>query len=163
MNDPKRSQKTVKIIIIVGIILVALLIFQAGTYVGFRRGVFASNWGSAYQHRFDDPHSIFAPFMSDPDDMNPHGVVGKIISVHLPTMMIKGKASTERIVILSTTTTIRLMHGQASTSDLVAGSQVIVTGNPGSQGQIDADFIRILSQPSTSSRQNISRVVNGSE
>ena len=61
--------------------------------------------------------------------------------------MIKGQNSAEQVVTVSPTTTIRFMHNLASTSDLVPGNQVIVIGEPESNGSINASFIRVIPPP----------------
>ena len=144
MKNYLQTNTVSKMILALAIILVILLIFQAGVAVGYRRGAFSSNWSSAYGRGLDDPRSIFAPFVHDSDDINPHGAVGDIVSVRLPGMMIKGPNSAEQVVTISPTTTVRFIHSVASTSDLTPGSQVIVIGEPQGNGSIDATFIRIM-------------------
>ena len=139
------KSKTFSIIIYaVGGLLVALFIFQAGIFVGYRSAAFSIRWNNAHNGDIRDPQSIFAPFGRDMDDMNPHGAIGEIISVQLPEMMVKGSSGNEVIILIGSTTSIRSMRNQASTSDLVAGEQVVTIGVPDENGQIQAAFIRII-------------------
>lgn len=148
MKDYFQSHTISKIIAVLAGLLLILLIFQAGVLVGYRRGQFASNWTAAYgPGMMGEPRSIFAPFMHDGDDVNPHSSIGEVVSVKLPSIMIKGANSAEQIVTVSPTTTIRYMHTNASTSDLVPGSQVLVIGEPEDNGSIDAVLIRIMPMP----------------
>ena len=94
-----------------------------------------------------DPRSIFAPFGRDMDDMNPHGAIGEIISVHLPQIMVKGASGNEEIVLLSATTSIRNMRAAATPRDLRVGQQIVTVGAPDEQGQLHAIFIRIMPTP----------------
>ena len=144
MKNYFQSNVVSKIILILAALLVILLIFQAGIMVGYRRGFFASNWNGAHGQIMDEPDSIFAPFVHDSDDINPHGAVGNIVSVRLPSILIKGPNSAEQVITISSTTAIRFIHSNASTSDLVPGNQVIIIGEPKDNGSISAAFIRIM-------------------
>lgn len=147
MKNYFQSPAVSKVILALAILLVILLIFQVGVLVGYRRGIFSSDWNSAYDRGMDDPHFIFAPFIHDGDDINPHGTIGQIVSVHLPSLLIKGSTTAEQTITISSSTTLRFMHSTASTADLAPGDQVIVIGEPQQNGTIDAVFIRIMSQP----------------
>ncbi|MBU6231160.1 MAG: hypothetical protein KGI45_02740 [Patescibacteria group bacterium] len=137
---------TSKIILALAALLVILLSFQAGVTVGYRRGSFATNADTGMVREFQNPRSFFASFFHDGDDSNPNGAVGRIISVSLPTFMLKGPTS-EQIVNISPTTTIRIFRDLASSSALQAGQEAIVIGNPGENGQINAVFVRIMPRP----------------
>ena len=128
-------------------LLLALIIFQAGIFVGYRQAEFSSHWRDSYTMSFNDPRSAFAPFMRDQDDATPHGVVGEIASVSLPEIMVKGTGTAEEVVLVSTTTSIRNFRQDGVASDLKAGEQVIVIGTPNDSGQIEASFIRIVPPP----------------
>ncbi|MFA6554654.1 MAG: hypothetical protein WCS89_04090 [Candidatus Paceibacterota bacterium] len=137
-----------KIIGGLGILLIALVIFQAGAFVGYHKGAFSSNWNNNYMMRdADDPRSFFAPFMHRGDDINPHGAVGEIVSMNLPLVMIKGPNRAEEVIIVGTSTTIRNFRQTVSASDLSIGSQVVVIGEPNDKGQIQAELVRIMPTP----------------
>lgn len=147
-----QSHAISRIILMLSGLLVVLLVFQAGIYVGFRKAAFSYDWNMAYFRGTDDPHSILAPFMRDADDLNPHGAVGEIVRVALPTIMVKGDSAAEEIVTISPTTTIRYAHMPATTTDLRSGQNVVVIGVPDENGRIEAVFVRILSpMPSSGS------------
>jgi hypothetical protein len=139
-----QSKHFSRIIYIIGAILVALIVFQAGIFVGYRIAAFSINWDNAHNGNARDPRSIFAPFSRDADDMNPHGTIGEIISIQLPEIMVKGSSGNETIVLIASTTSIRNMRNQASASDLKIGMQIVTVGTPDEQGQIHATFIRII-------------------
>ena len=85
-----------KIIAILSIILIALIIFAAGIFVGYYKATFSHDLDDVYRQGFNNPESPFAPFMHGPDDINSHGVVGQIVSINLPnSIMIKGIQSAE--------------------------------------------------------------------
>lgn len=134
-----------KIIFILVIILAALLIFETGFVVGFRKAAFSFNWNRNYMMgNIGDPRSFMAAFMHDNDDVNPHGAVGEIISVKLPSILVKRSGGAEEIINIGPDTAIRNLRQMASTSDLTLHKQVIVIGEADEKGQIDATLIRIL-------------------
>ena len=143
-----QSKHFSKIIYTIGGLLIALIIFQAGIFVGYRNAAFSINWDKAHYGNARDPRSIFAPFGRDADDMNPHGAIGEVISIKLPLVMIKGQSGNDAIVLIDSTTSIRSMRNQASTSDIKIGDQIVTVGTPDDQGQIHATLIRIMPQSS---------------
>ncbi|MFA6601542.1 MAG: hypothetical protein WCT02_01600 [Candidatus Paceibacterota bacterium] len=139
------TQPANKIISILAVLLIVLLILQAGMVIGFRKAAFACNWDRSLSLSPRDPRSFMAPFMmGNRDNFNPHGVVGEIISTNFPTIMVKEPDAAEKIVMIGNGTTIRYMHATASTSDLETGSRVIIIGNPDDNGRIKASLIRLL-------------------
>ena len=142
-----QSNTVAKVLFILGALLVILIVFQAGLFVGYRQGAFSSNWDNSLGRDIRDPHSFFAPFIRDGEDAIPHGSAGEIISVKLPLIMLKSVNGTEQIVVLSPTTTIRSLRDAASTSELSIGKNVIVIGEPGNDGEIEASFVRIIPPP----------------
>ncbi len=140
-----------KLVITIAILIVMMLIFQAGVTVGYHKARFSNSWNKTIASDMDDQHSIFYPFMPDKDDRNPHGAIGEIVSIKIPSLMVKGPNNFEEIVIIGPETAIRSLHTQASTSDLVIGSHIIAIGSPDEQGAIHAAFIRIMPAPPSGS------------
>jgi hypothetical protein len=147
MKDFFTSHKVSGIVVVLGSILVILLIFQAGIVVGYHEGAFTHAWSDDYYRGSNDPRSLLAPFMHGGSDGNPHGAAGQILSVQLPELMIKNPDSSEQVVIVSATTTIRILHDSATSTELKAGEGVIVIGMPDESGRIQASFIRIIPKP----------------
>lgn len=141
MNEFFKSPRFKSIIYLLALLLIALVIFQAGVFVGFRRATFSYQWDNNYVH---DPRSVFAPFMHDSDEPNPHGTFGQVVSANYPEIMVKGPNTPEQIVILGPGTAIRRFHDAGTTTDLKAGTQVIVVGSPNEKGEIQASFVRIM-------------------
>lgn len=142
-----QSKRFAKIIYVIGGLLIALVVFQAGIFVGYRIATFSMNWDRARGANIHDPRSIFAPFGRDMDSMNPHGAIGEIISIQLPQIMVKGPSGNEVIVLMGTTTSIRNMRQEVSTSDLQLGQHIVTVGSPDEEGQIHATLIRIVPSP----------------
>jgi len=158
MDNFLKSKTTTRLIVIIGLIIIALVIFQAGVFVGYKHGEYSRARNYGYGRGMDDPHSMFAPFMRGNDDASPHGAVGEIVKLALPnSILIKGRDSAEQVVTLSATTTIRFIHGEASPTDLKTGQRIIVIGSPGDNGQIDAVFIRIFPVPDATTTNNLNK------
>jgi len=149
MNTIEKIKKyfsTVRILPTLGFACIAFIIFWAGMAVGYKKAMFSYRWHSNYAQQFAQNGSPFAlPSDSDEDNMpNPHGAFGMIVSVHLPTMMIKGPVEAEKTIIITNDTTVRDIHNQAASTTLINGQNVVVIGEPDDQGRIVASFIRIL-------------------
>jgi len=158
-KDFFQSNAISKIIGILAILLIILIIFQAGFIVGYHKGAFSSNWNRNYVMRgVNNPESSFAQLFHDNDDVNPHGVIGQIVSMDLPVIMNKGPGRAEEVVIINKDTIIRNFKDMATTSDLEIGKALIVIGEPNDKGEITASLIRIMpSPPSIMSSSTITR------
>ncbi len=141
-----------KALCVIGAIIVAILIFQAGVFVGFKKANFSYKWGENYHRNFGGPRSGFmAPFMTDfmmgKDFLNSSGAFGKIIKIELPTMIIQGQNEAEKSVLIKEDTIIRRFNENIGSDNLKAGDQIVVIGEPNDKGQIEAKLIRVM--PST--------------
>ena len=156
MNNPIKSQSVSRLIAILGVLLVALLIFWAGTAVGSREARFSRDWENNYLGQFGGPGSPFVPQGGRDDSfMSAHGAFGDIVGVRLPEIVVKGAAESEKTVIVGGATVIRRSHALATTTDLAPGETVIVIGEPDSKGDIQASLIRIVpTAPMNTAPQN---------
>ncbi len=138
------SKLFLKIIYILAAVIVASAIFSAGVFVGFHRASFEGAWGEHYLENFGTPprgklDSVSRHFS------NPHGAVGSIIQVSLPTIIVKDNDGTEKIILIADNTDIEIgRDGEGDTSDLQVDAPIVVIGNPNDQGQIEAKFIRVM-------------------
>lgn len=147
INDFLQSKKYSKLITALGILLSALVVFGAGVFVGYRKAEFSYHWSNNYYRDFGGPHSPFG--ISDGDDNAPipHGAFGTVIGVNLPTFAVKGPNEAEKVIIIGPQTVIRSLRNPATTTDIHTGQSVIIIGEPDSQGQINASFVRIVPLP----------------
>lgn len=139
-----------KLIVVLGVLLVALVIFVAGAAVGYRHAVFSNRWYGNYARGFDSPLSPFAPFMHDGDDLNPHGTFGDIVSFDPPYLMVKGQSQAESVITVGPGTVIRRIRAFGTTTDLMPGERVVIIGTPDDNGRIQASFIRVMPGPASS-------------
>ena len=130
--------------VIIALIL-ALIIFQAGVTVGFRKAHFAKSWNDNYYKNFGpNRHGVTGPMPGQ--FPNAHGTVGKIISTSGSILIVEDRG-TEKTVSITDTTKIRKQNTDGISSDLTPETYIVVVGDPNDQGQINAKFIRIMPAP----------------
>ncbi len=135
---------------VIGALILALLIFHAGVVVGSRRDRFlfvrhGADRGFSFPFLlggFALPYGGFIP--------NSHGAVGTITAVTLPTLSVETRGGTSETILVGTSTIIR-NSGESTSLALSVGDQVVVLGEPDSQGRIDATLIRVLSTSAATS------------
>jgi RNase P/RNase MRP subunit p29 len=132
------------------IVLLAELIlligaFSLGMNVGFRKAGFTYSWSQNYPNNFGGRPALTAPPPSSAF-FNPHGLDGTILNSDKNTLVLKDEDSTEKTVLISSQTSIRMNFQNLKAADLKAGEEVVVIGEPNPQGQIEAKLIRVLNQ-----------------
>lgn len=130
---------------VIGVVVIALLIFHAGVVFGSHRNSFGGPSGRPGMDRgfrspflpsgFELPHGFI---------QSNHGAVGAITAITLPTFTMETRDGTSQTILISTTTMIRGMEG-GDTGALSVGNKIVVLGEPDSQGHISAKLIRIVS------------------
>ncbi|MDD5165385.1 MAG: hypothetical protein PHG25_02510 [Candidatus Pacebacteria bacterium] len=154
-----QSEKYTHLLRYLSFAFAGLIIFGAGIYVGHRATDFSYQWGANYSREFSGPHSPFGGEIDDAPSM-PHGAFGAVIGINFPSFAIKGPYEAEKIILISTSTLIRALRAEASTTDIHVGSAVIVIGEPDDHGRINATLIRIMPPPAgamTGSSSNLKR------
>jgi len=141
---------------ILGILLAALVIFWAGTAVGYRQAGFSYRWSNHYAEVFGGS-SPFS-FRPDTDDLSaPNGAAGMIVAVHLPEVTVKDPDQAEKVILISSNTVIRRFHGIATTSDIRTGDVLTAIGEPDSEGRIVATFVRLVPPPPSNASGTLGR------
>lgn len=147
-----KSENFKIIIYVVGILAVAILIFQAGMIAGFKKASFDRNWGDNYERNFGSPHRNpkikmggFGDFGNLP---NANGAIGKIIKTDLPNVIVMDdKDMIEKVIIIGDDTKIIKMREDLEKEDLKIDDFIIVIGSPNEEGQIQAKLIRLMPAP----------------
>ena len=134
-----------KAVIAVGALLVLLLVFQAGVYVGIRKAGFSARLGDNYYRAVGSIREMPGPFGEELS--GGEGAAGKVISVSLPTFVVEDRDNTEKIVSLQNTDDIKYLRDATSSGAITPGRFVIVIGEPDADGKINASFVRILPAP----------------
>ena len=143
------KQKNSKIIAIsIGALILFLLCFKAGVFVGYKKASFSYKWGENYHRNFAGPREGFFGDLKrgfgDKDFIDAHGIFGTIIKIDGNIILIKGKDNVETAVLVSDTTVIRRGRETIKPADLKTDNHIVIIGSPTEQGQIDAKLIRLF-------------------
>ena len=144
---------------IIGAFLIILIIFAAGISVGLYKAKFSCKFGENYERNFMGNHSsrdgwanggpmgMMREKFNDLEGRgfrNAHGIAGTIISITDNNIVIKDKDNKENTVAITDKTIIKLGVDDVKISDLKNDQQVVVMGNPGENGVVNADLIRVF-------------------
>jgi len=148
----KNKDIPLKVIKIILVFIILFTIFGLGMFVGEIKARFSFHWFENYHKNFAGPEGGFIndwqklPFPPG-DILEAHGTFGKIIKINNGDFVIEGKDNIERIIKINERTVIRSfsnMNASLKFSDLKVGDYVVIIGAANEEGQIDAQFIRIL-------------------
>ena len=147
-NKLFQSKTFKRVLIGLGALIVLLLVFKAGEFVGYRKARFSYKWGENYQRNFAGPRGgFFGNFgrgFGDRDYTNAHGTFGSVIKIDGSTLIVKGSDNVEKTVLVSDKTTITSRRETIKTSDLKVDDRIAIIGSPNEQGQIEAKLIRVF-------------------
>lgn len=146
------ESKTVrKIFLGVVVFLIALMIFQAGIFVGFHKASFAYRLGENYYKGFDGRHRgvMMTKGMKTMGIGIPggHGAVGKVVQVSQESLVIESSEGVEKTIALGTSTKIKADRDSLEAKSIKVGDFVVVIGTPGDDVVINALLVRILPPP----------------
>jgi hypothetical protein len=148
----KQNDAAIKVIKIILVFIILISVFGLGMFIGETKARFAFRWFENYPKNFAGPKGGFVndwqklPFPPG-DILEAHGTFGKIIKINGADFVIEGKDKIERIIKVSENTAIRSFRNMDSSlklSDLKIGDYVMIIGSANEEGQIDAQFIRVL-------------------
>ncbi|MCX6736295.1 MAG: hypothetical protein NTZ13_04385 [Candidatus Parcubacteria bacterium] len=143
-----QSDKAKHILTGIGIAIIALVIFQAGIFVGFKKASFSGRLGDNYYQTFGNRNSERGfPEMRGMDLPNTHGTIGKVAVIALPKIVVADRDGVEKTVLLNEKTDIRRFRDSIKPEELKAGDFVTIIGDPNDNGQIEARLIRVMPVP----------------
>lgn len=142
MSNFLHSHKTRAVLFTLGAIVLLLIVFGFGIAVGYYHAIFASRFGENYYHNFYGGTPGLAP-------MNEHGIVGTVIDVSSSSISVSDQGKNEQSVEILGDTVIREINNTITIGDIVPGDQITVIGEPNTQGQIQARFIRVFDASSS--------------
>src|SRR3990167_7137010 len=95
------KQKTFKLAVLsIGALILLLLVFKAGVFVGYKKASFSYSWGENYHRNFAGPRrgflSDFRRGFEDKDFINAHNTSGSIIKINNSTLIIKKSNNVEK-------------------------------------------------------------------
>lgn len=144
----KVSNKTV--LRSLGALVVALLIFQAGIFVGYHKASFSYRSGDNFHRMFGasehrgmmDREGSFGFFRNG--FTSAYGTTGTIVKITLPAIIVAGTDKVEKVVVVNERTIVRHLREDFKSTDLKVGDSIIVIGSPDDKAQIEAKLIRVL-------------------
>lgn len=142
------------VLIGLGVAIVALLIFQAGMLVGYRKAAFSYRMGDNYYRAFGDrgPRPFQLPLGGGFAEA--YSAIGKVVSVSLPTIVVVGPDEIEKVILIGEDTQIRRFDQTIEAGDLKVGDFTVILGSPNDDSQIEAKLIRLLPPPPDVERFN---------
>lgn len=149
-NKLFQSGKFKMALIAIATVIVLLLVFKAGEFVGYKKAGFSYRWAENYHRNFGGPREGFFRDFDGKDYINAHGISGSIIKIDSlasssqATLIIKGDDNVEKTILVSDKTTIISRRETIKASDLKADDRIVVIGSPNEQGQIEAKLIRLF-------------------
>ena len=162
------KSKTFKIIAgIIGIFLIAVISFGGGVAVGLHKAKFSADFGKNYERnfmgsRFGDGRGMMGGrgglggFMGGMmrqfegrDLRNGYGLAGTIVSITDNNVVIKDNDNKENTIAVSDQTLIKSQRDNLKLSDLKVNDQIVVMGNPGDNGVVNASLIRVFPNTNT--------------
>lgn len=125
-------------------VLVIAVVFQAGMLAGYHKAGFSRDWGDKYESNFGMPRPDSMRGMMFGQYPTAHGAGGKILTISLPTFSIEDRDGIEKRIVVSSSTIIKEINGDKDLDTLKVGDNVIILGEPNTDGQIEAKFIRVF-------------------
>jgi hypothetical protein len=138
--------------IIVGLlsIIVLVLIFGLGVFVGEKKAKFSYLWAENYHRMFAGPKAGFLgnlkmpPFPPFDEFIEGHGTFGEIIKIEGNNLVVKGRGNVEKVIVVTEKTVIKSGRKDIKLSDLKIGDVIVIIGSPNDKGQIEAKLIRVF-------------------
>ena len=156
-----RSRKFKIIASVIGGILLLIVSFAAGVHVGYRKARYSYQWGANYERDFGGPRmgmngpaSRMMHDFSDQNFRNGYGLAGTVVSVSGNNIVVKDRNNEENTIAVSDKTIIKQGPNDLKISDLKSGDRIVVMGNPGDNGVVNADLIRVFGDNSGVPGQN---------
>jgi hypothetical protein len=149
-----QSKYFVAVLGALGCLIAGAVIFAAGVHVGERRARYSYQWGANYEKNFvgsgrgpvnekRGPQGMMRGFEGR-DFRNGHGVSGIIISVSDASIIIKDRDGKENTIAVNEKTLIKNGQADIKISDLKNDQSIVAIGNPGDNGVVNADLIRVF-------------------
>lgn len=145
-NLLKKDVSTKTIFLSIGALVVALLIFQAGIFVGYRKASFSYGYGDNYHRMFGtSAHRGMMGGFTNGEFTSAYGTTGTIVKISLPTIVVAGTDKIEKVIVVNEKTILRHFRSDIKNNDLKVGDVIVVIGSPAStSSQIEAKLIRVL-------------------
>jgi hypothetical protein len=141
-----RTKTLTTVIVWLGLVIIALVIFLAGESFGYRRAEFSYRFGDSYDRIFDGQQGPKGPLPFPGDNMftDAHGAYGTVVKVSLPNIIIANNDGVEKTVIVASSSMVKQFRNTVTAQNIAVGDTVTVLGSPNATGDIVATLIRIV-------------------
>jgi hypothetical protein len=130
------------LLLTIAYLIVILLIFNLGVFVGFKKAKYSYRWGENYHQMFGGPRGGFMQDFQGKDFTAGHGTVGQVIKVEDKSIIVSGPDQVEKIIKLTDQTEIRQGREIIKTDQIKTGDLIVAIGSPNDDGTIEAKLIR---------------------
>lgn len=148
LKNISRSKNFKTAIIFFGALIILLLTFKIGEFVGFRKANFSFKWGENYHRNFGGPRGGFfqgaGRDLADKDYINSNGTYGAILKIDGNIILVSGADNAEKSIMVSDKTIIRNGRDNIKIADLKVDDWITIVGSPNDQGQIEAKLVRVV-------------------
>ncbi len=147
MNDLRKlfESHTTKIVLsTIAVMLIALIIFSIGMFVGFRKANFSYRLGENYSRNFGGPRMGMMDAFGGRDFTPGFGAVGMVLKIEGKTIYVKDKDTLEKIIITDDKTSIVRGREKILITDIAVDDAIVTIGTPNESGQIVAKLIRVM-------------------
>ena len=144
LNEWFKTKKFKVILISLGALIVLLLVFQLGVFVGFNKARFSFEWGDNYHKNFGGPREGFLRDFAGKDFVGGHGTPGTIAKIDGNNIVIEDPRGMEKIVAVTDKTAIKKGMADLKLGDLKIEDRLVIIGTPRNDGSIEAQLIRIF-------------------
>lgn len=125
-------------------LVILLVVFQLGVFVGFRKAGFSYRWGENYHRAFGGPRGGFMRDFEGRDFVSGSGTIGIVVKTEKDRFVVKGNDGVEKIIIVSQATTLERGKTSISLADLKVDDRVVIIGAPDNNGSIEAKVVRVF-------------------
>jgi len=141
-----------KLLMVLAAIVVLLLVFSLGIFVGHEKARFSQNWGEHYYRNIMGPGGPggFGMMMDfNRPGFNARSGLGQIIKIEGDSLIIKDQANVEKSILITDQTEIIEDNHDIKITDLKIDDKIVIIGRPNESGQIEPRLIRVLPDGST--------------
>jgi hypothetical protein len=125
-------------------LVVLLLVFKLGEFVGMRKANFSYRWSENYHRMFGGPSGGFLQDFGGRDFIPGNGAVGTVMKIDGNSIIVKSPDGVEKTVAITSQTTIRRGSEVIKISEIAINNQIVVIGSPQNNGTVEAKFIRVI-------------------
>jgi len=144
INSFFQSKKFKWTLITIGALVILLVVFNLGFYVGLRKANFSYRWGENYHQAFGGPQKGFIQDFQGKDFISGHGTVGAVIKIESDLIIVKGPKDAEKTISFNNQTIINRGQNTIKTTEIKIDDRVVIIGSPKDDGTIEAKFIRVF-------------------